>query len=92
MPLTVAPQRSIASRTTRTHIGPRAAQPDRVHRRERVMPAEGEPLATYVDADGRTREVVQRRGASGSVLVIDRDATTLGERRLVAHIAAMVTP
>lgn len=88
MPLTVAPQRSIASRTTRTHIGPRAAQPNRVHRRERTMPAEGESLATYVDADGRTREVVQRRGASGSVLVIDRDATTFGERRLVAHIAA----
>jgi hypothetical protein len=32
--------------------------------------------------------VVALRGAEGSVLVVDRDAVTLAERRLVAHLAA----
>jgi hypothetical protein len=32
--------------------------------------------------------VVARQGAAGSVLVVDRDAHTRGDRRLVAHLAA----
>src|SRR3954449_8470585 len=44
------------------------------------------PLGAYVDADGRRREIVARPGAYGSVLVIDEDAATLGDRRLVAHL------
>jgi hypothetical protein len=45
-------------------------------------------LALYSDAHGRLREVIARPGSGGSVLVIDRDATTQGDRRLVAHLAA----
>jgi hypothetical protein len=45
-------------------------------------------LANYVDDDGRLRELVALPGHGGSVLVLDRDAATLCERRLVAHLAA----
>ena len=44
------------------------------------------PLARYADQAGALREVVTLPGAAGSVLVIDRDVATLGERRLVAHL------
>src|SRR4051795_574586 len=44
------------------------------------------PLGAY-DRDGRRREVVARPGAYGSVLVIDEDAATLTDRRLVAHLS-----
>src|SRR4051794_28583548 len=43
------------------------------------------PLGAY-DRDGRRREIVARPGAYASVLVIDEDAATLGDRRLVAHL------
>lgn len=43
-------------------------------------------LASYRH-DGARREVVARVGAAGSVLVIDHDAATHGDERLVAHIA-----
>ncbi len=46
------------------------------------------PLARYTDAEGRLREILARPGHAGSVLVVDRDAATLGDRRLVAHLAA----
>jgi hypothetical protein len=45
-------------------------------------------LGRYTDPSGASREIVARPGAHGSVLVIDRDASTLGDRRLVAHLAA----
>jgi hypothetical protein len=45
-------------------------------------------LGRYVAPDGRSREVVKRPGHAGSVLVIDRDERTLGDRRLVAHLGA----
>jgi len=41
-----------------------------------------------VDSEGRQREVVARPAFAGSLLVIDRDSATLGDRRLVAHLAA----
>src|SRR4051812_46026620 len=44
------------------------------------------PLGAYTDRDGRRREIVMRPGAYGSVLVIDEDAQTLADRRLVAHL------
>jgi hypothetical protein len=44
-------------------------------------------LGRYSDAQGRLRQVVALPGAGGSVLVVDRDATTLCDRRLVAHLA-----
>ncbi len=46
-----------------------------------------EVLGGYRDADGRRREVVRRRGAGGSLLVIDEDRLTRGDRRLLAHLA-----
>jgi hypothetical protein len=49
-------------------------------------------LGRYLDAGARQRQVVALPGARGSVLVIDRDASTLGDRRLVAHLAADEPP
>jgi hypothetical protein len=48
--------------------------------------AEHAVLGRYTDHAGRPREVVARSGYAGSVLVLDRDARTLADRRLVAHL------
>jgi hypothetical protein len=48
----------------------------------------GRPLSGYLDAEGRPRELFALPGYAGSVLVIDRDAATLCDRRLVAHLSA----
>ncbi|MGA7705176.1 MAG: hypothetical protein WB998_09805 [Solirubrobacteraceae bacterium] len=53
----------------------------------RTAVATAKPLASYFDADGRHRELLALPGRGGSVLVLDRDATTLGDRRLLAHLA-----
>jgi hypothetical protein len=45
-------------------------------------------LGRYLDPEDRLRQVVALPGAGGSVLVVDRDATTLCDRRLVAHLTA----
>jgi hypothetical protein len=45
-------------------------------------------LALYADQAGRIREVVASAGFQGSRLVVDRDLATLGDPRLVAHLAA----
>lgn len=45
-------------------------------------------LASYVDAAGSTRELFAMPGHAGSVLVLDRDAATLCDRRLIAHLSA----
>jgi len=45
-------------------------------------------LARYTDGKSRPREVITRPGAAGSVLVVDRDAASLGDRRLLAHLGA----
>lgn len=44
------------------------------------------PLGDYTDPAGRRRELVARPAGHGSRLVIDEDAATLGDRRLVAHL------
>jgi hypothetical protein len=44
-------------------------------------------IGRYTDRAGRPREVLASPGHAGSVLVLDRDARTLGDRRLVAHLA-----
>jgi hypothetical protein len=46
------------------------------------------PLGRYTDHLGRAREVISRPGAGGSVLVLDCDRETLGDRLLVAHLGA----
>lgn len=48
----------------------------------------GECLARYRDSTGTIRELIARRGAAGSTLVMDRDAATRRDRRLVAHLGA----
>jgi hypothetical protein len=57
-------------------------------RREQRRCEEPRALARYAGWNGRAREVITRPGHAGSVLVVDRDATSLGDRRLVAHLAA----
>lgn len=54
---------------------------------KRALPLLGRPVGRYTSLDGRPRELVARPGCGGSVLVIDRDAGTLCDRRLVAHLA-----
>jgi hypothetical protein len=49
-------------------------------------------LGRYADRKGDGREVVALPGASGSVLVVDRDSSTLGDLRLVAHLASDEPP
>jgi hypothetical protein len=56
-------------------------------RSHRCEQAQHELLGHYVDRCGRRREVTTQQGSAGSVLVVDRDALTRGDRRLVAHIA-----
>lgn len=49
-------------------------------------------LGAYRDARGSRREVVALGGRAGSLLVVDRDAVTLADRRLVAHLASDEPP
>ncbi len=82
MPLTTLPAKSL--RTSRSHFTP-AVRP-----LTRAVPRLTTPgmLASYVHRAGRLREVLALPGHGGSVLVLDRDAATWGDRRLVAHLAA----
>jgi hypothetical protein len=45
-------------------------------------------LTRYTDHRGRLREILALRGYDSSVLVVDCDAFSRGDRRLVAHLAA----
>jgi hypothetical protein len=77
MPIATAPQPSSRSRS---------------HRARRRLPAhperrtDREVLGRYTASAGRPREIVARAGRAGGTLVIDRDADTLGDRRLVARL------
>jgi len=75
-------QRRGASRETvasaRRRRNPRRERAGRDHRL----------LGRYTDRHGDAREVIARRGAAGSTLVVDRDGATHGDPRLVAHLAA----
>lgn len=57
-------------------------------KRSRRCNSSRDVLGRYTGREGRPREIVLRAGAGDSALVIDRDALTLGDRRLVAHVAA----
>lgn len=46
----------------------------------------------YRDGSGRRRELCALRGGGDSTLVIDRDAATLEDQRLLAHLAADEPP
>jgi len=73
-------------RSARRELDP-APQGGRTRRRRRVE-TDRQPLGRYIDLQGRTREVHARAGSAGSVLVVDRDAVSGGDRRLVAHLAS----
>jgi hypothetical protein len=45
------------------------------------------PLASYVTARGKPRAIYAEPGAVGSVLVVDRDAVSGEDARLIAHLA-----
>jgi len=82
---TISPSRSsIKSRSSSpNHVGRQS------HRVERDRCGTGQDLlGRYADIEGRAREVVALPGFLESVLVVDRDASTLGDRRLVAHLAS----
>jgi hypothetical protein len=66
-----------------------AAPPRNRHRtRDGRTAPRSESLCSYTDPRGFAREIVSRRGADGSRLVIDRLAHTLGDERLLAHLSA----
>lgn len=87
MSLTLASPSLTAPHAPRRHVRPASAQPERVQVREAAATSTGKVIASYARRDGRERQLVARPGAEGSVLVIDRDATTMADRRLVAHLA-----
>jgi hypothetical protein len=74
-----------ARRSTRRH-GSAVTRPGRDDIRRHGRIRRERPLGRYVDRRGRTREVLARQGAGGSVLVVDRDLATRNDRRLVAHL------
>ncbi len=81
MPLTTLPAKP--PHPSRSHRAPTVRPPTRAAR----LTTPG-VLASYTDSAGRLREVLALPGHGGSVLVLDRDAATWGDRRLVAHLAA----
>lgn len=84
MPATASP--SSRARARRACLSP----PRRARRnRPPSRPPSGHArLASYRDSRGRLREVVALGARAGSLLVVDRDADTLADRRLVAHLGA----
>jgi hypothetical protein len=98
MTLTISPPPATARQVTRrktrvtSRTGPagvRSRSKTGPSPRAKRGPGRSEPglLSRYIDAKGRLRQVVALPGARGSVLIVDRDAITLGDRRLVAHLA-----
>lgn len=77
-------RRSLASPApTRTRLSARAKSARRGERS-----AAAAPIASYRDDRGRRRELLMLPAYGGSMLVLDRDAITLCDRRLIAHLAA----
>lgn len=70
----------------------RFAPPARTRAVARARPAPqcatARRLSDFIDAAGHAREVVVCAAAAGGLLVIDRDRGTLGDARLIAHLAA----
>lgn len=80
------PKTRIPSRNRPAGIRPRTGSSARAERG--AGGSEPGLLGRYTDPEGCLRQVVALPGAWGSVLVVDRDVNTLGDRRLVAHLAA----
>jgi hypothetical protein len=90
MTLTVAPKSSRTSRSHARHPARSRQRPGRAA--DRGVQADRGAVGRYTDHAGRPREVVALPGRADSVLVVDRDASTLDDRRLVAHLAADEPP
>jgi hypothetical protein len=85
-----APSRGCAAdRIQRARRRPGA--PVRAQRR-RSAAHDRRTLGSYRDWRDSLREIVALPGAGESVLVLDRDAITLGDRRLLAHLGADEPP
>jgi hypothetical protein len=91
MTATIPTQSPRSRRSPRRRIPP-SSRAGRAHvrRRRDVQGARQDrrPLGRYADAGGRIREVIARHGFAGTLLVIDRDASTHRDQRLVAHLGA----
>jgi hypothetical protein len=86
MPLVAtAPSAPAAARPRRRqhHVGPRSSP-----RRRSGADCSSRRLGAYCDGEGRRRELVAVRAARGSTIVLDSDAATGADRRLVAHLGA----
>jgi hypothetical protein len=80
---------SPATRRTACREAGESPHAERVRtRRVRGPRHERHVLGRYTDRGGRPREVIAQQGTGASVLVVDRDVATLGDRRLVAHLGA----
>jgi hypothetical protein len=88
MSASVSPSPAVRSQSAR-RLSRKQPQPQTavVERRSQAHAAVTR-LGAYLDDEGRLRELVALPGHAGSLLVLDRDAATLCERRLVAHLAA----
>lgn len=84
-----SPSRSHADASARSRRGrpPRGGDGASAQRTAVSARSGRDPLGRYIDAAGRAREVIAGLRGDGCVLVVDRDALTLGDRRLVALLA-----
>jgi len=87
--LSSTPQRSATPRKMR--LGSRS-QGARQATRHGAREDRNRLLGRYTDSRGSARELIARRGAAGSVLVVDCDSATRADCMLVAHLAADEPP
>jgi hypothetical protein len=92
MPSTISHPRTVAPRSSRREVGSSLRADRSRTRRERGSGGGRRTLGRYADWRGCPREVLARPGLAGSVLVVDRDATTHDDQRLVAHLGADEPP
>ncbi len=84
-PRSTRPARPRPGRSARESKARSTSLPTRAEGR---APRRSRRLGRYADTRGCLREVVVQAGAAGSLLVVDRDAATGRDGRLVAHLAA----
>jgi hypothetical protein len=91
MTLTISPKPSPPRRMAHDHANA-SPNSERGRKLRRGVGRERGLLGRYIDWQGRRREVLAQGGAAGSILVIDRDAGTRRDARLVAHLASDEPP
>jgi hypothetical protein len=90
--MTVTPP-ATAHRTRRSQLRRANGSAQRARPRKSIGTGlELQPLGSFADRRGRRREVIAELAHAGSVLVVDRDAQTRGDRRLLAHLGADEPP